>query len=406
MGQQTPWSLPCLPGLSEPAPARLGDSSHPAVSPPPSFRGRDSCPAAGRLQGGGGGGERKRGGRGASLGCTLRLPPLQAPPDTVRRASAALAVPVPRPQRRRHPARASQAAGGGGDHRHDGTRALVRPQLSGARLPNPLRTRGLAREPVGGGGRMCHRAPARPAWAVTGHRLPGVRPGGQRRGAEPARGVRRLHHRAQPGVHHSGAGLRWRPAASQYSAAGHRSLPPGPDATHPALPHAAAGLPQPRLRPCARSPALTGSGSLSVHRQCGGGGPGVWKDPSAYCFLEACAPWAHVALAELGSSAPGTSCLPFLLLLFPEKLRVTLPGTLCWFFRSRCPSAPDRIELCQPLLSCWKRDLQVISVKFPQGQALAKVLQLRDRLQRILSPAPCSTHPDRPPPPGPLPVDS
>ena len=124
----------------------------------------------------------------------------------------------------------------------------------------------------------------------------------------------------------------------------------------------------------------------------------VRGDPSAYCFLEACAPWAHVALAKLGSSAPGTSCLPFLCFsLFPEKLRVTLLGTLCWFFRSRCPSAPDRIELCQPLLSCWKRHLQVISVKFPQCQALAKALRLRDRLQPILSPAPRSTHPGPPP---------
>ena len=176
----------------------------------------------------------------------------------MRRAPAALAVPVPRPQRRRHPARPSQAAGGGRDHRHVGTRALVRPQLSGAGLPNPLRAGGLAREPVGGGGRVRHRAPARPAWAVPGHRLPGVRPGGQWRGAEPARGVRRLHHRAQPRARGRGAGLRWRPAASQYSAAGHRPLPPGPDATHPALPRAAAGLPQPRLHPCARDPARTG----------------------------------------------------------------------------------------------------------------------------------------------------
>ena len=226
---------------------------------------------------------------------------------------------MPRPQRRRHPARPSQAAGGGGDHRHVGACALVRPQLSGARLPNPLRTGGLDREPVGGGGRICHRAPARPTWAVTGHHLPGVRPGGQWRGAEPAWGMRRLHHRAQPGAHHSGAGLRWRPAASQYSASGHRSLPPGPDATHPALPHAAAGLPQPRLRPCARSPALTGRCSLSIHRQCGGGGPG---GPICLLLPRGLRSLGTCGTGRAGILSPG-NLLPSLLVLLSVPRKVT-----------------------------------------------------------------------------------
>ena len=117
----------------------------------------------------------------------------------------------------------------------------------------------------------------------------------------------------------------------------------------------------------------------------------------------------------------------------PEPLPSLLAASLCsqksygspcrapcvWFFRSRCPSASSRIELCQPLLSCWKRHLQVISVKCPQGQALAKALWLRDRIQRILSSgfsprlpvshtlSPPTPRPNNtPPPPGPLPVDS
>lgn len=64
-----------------------------------------------------------------------------------------------------------------------------------------------------------------------------------------------------------------------------------------------------------------------------------------------------------GILSPGTSAFPSCFFsVFPQKLWVTMLGTVSLSI--------------QPLLSCWKRHLQVTSVKFPQGQTLAKALRL------------------------------
>lgn len=89
-----------------------------------------------------------------------------------------------------------------------------------------------------------------------------------------------------------------------------------------------------------------------------------FQTPSAYCFLKACAPWAHPWHWSSWDPQPGNLCLPFLLLLsIPTKVMGRLAGH------------PVSLSI-QPLLSCWKRHLQVISVKFPQGQTLAKAPRL------------------------------
>lgn len=318
MGQRTPWSLPCLPEPSEHAPARPGNTGHPAGSPPASFRGQTSSPTARPLQRGEG---ERRGGGDAGPRCTLPFPPLPAPPEAVRRTAAALAVPVSRPQRGRHPPRAPEAAGSGRDHRHVGACALVRSQFGGARLSDPLLARGPAGEPVGGEGRLRHGAPARPARAVAGHRLPRVRPGSQRRGPEPAWGTHSLQHQA----------------------ARRRPLLPGSAPTRAAPPRAAAGLPQPRLgrRALALLPGPAGARGLSTEhwpchlraeRRMQGS---RFRDPSAQSVAPSWREGArlrHRWLSPRRFSAPGAPVLPSAATLFPE-MRLFMPQgiALCGF---------------------------------------------------------------------------
>lgn len=226
------------------------------------------------------------------------------------------------------PARPSQAAGGGGDRRQVGTRALVRPQLSGARLPNPLRTGGLARNQsvVGDVCATARQHTLRRLLPATAYRVCVLVTNGaglSRRRACIAFTTGQSPVLVTAGLGSAG-GLLLVSTALLY-----RSLPPGLDATHPTLPHAAAGLPQPPSS-CARSPALT-SGCSRRHP------PPAWRRRSRGLERPVC-PVLPQGLRSLGTSMalvgwdpqPRNLCLPFLLLLSVSKsYGSALLGTLC-----------------------------------------------------------------------------
>lgn len=261
---------------------------------------------------------------------------LQALPDTVRRASATLAVPVPLTSAEKTPCRPSQAAGGGGDHRQVGTRALVRPPTQWCAPTKsathrragqgtsrwwgtyvPPRASTPCRLLPATAYRVCAQRPMARGWAGAGRASPS--PPGQE--AQSC---------------HSGAGLRWRPAASQYSAAGHGLCRRGPDATHPTLPHTQLlAYRNPAFVPVPAAPlwqaGVHWASTTSVEKAV----PGSGKTRLPISFLRACAPWAHPWHWSSWDPQPGTSAFLLASSLCSEVMG-RLADTLCPSASSHC----------------------------------------------------------------------